>query len=169
LTLCSPYQPSLCIPVVQRACQNANRPELFGDPAVRLTAVVNSARTHKIYSTCDGDYSGAVKDATQIMVRRDPGCIPFTLSDPQRPSCDVVDVAVSGQTVPIPSCATSGGSTPCWRAEQKPDCSDLSPQSLGLTIDRGGQLASAGTYSRASCSCTVLDAGADAPPDASTD
>jgi hypothetical protein len=46
-----------CVPVVQHSCHNPDRPAHFGDPAVRLNAVVAAAPNHLLRSICDADFS----------------------------------------------------------------------------------------------------------------
>lgn len=64
-----------CVPVLQHSCRNQAHPEFFGDPAVRLNAVVRAAPRHMIASICGPDsrlapdYSAALSSAGQVIVR----------------------------------------------------------------------------------------------------
>ena len=85
-----------------------------------------------------------------------PACIPALLSDSEHPDCVVEDVTVDDngmdQIHEIPRCDLAMGSFPCWRVEDKAACKDLSPQSLGVTIDRNGVDPPADAAQRVFCS-----------------
>ena len=67
--------PSTCAvaspcPNLVASCASAANPAFFGDPTVRLSAVVNAGLTARLDSICDPDYSGALDGlARQIMAR----------------------------------------------------------------------------------------------------
>ncbi len=157
-----------CVPVLQHSCQNTAQPVFFGDPAVRLNTVVNSAANHAISSICDADYTGALQNLAKLIVSNiGGGCIPSPLAnvDTSQPSstwmpdCVVADVTqnMDGTTTqtPIPQCdnnnAMGASVYPCWSLDQKDTCSGGSPQSVGITINRNGQPAPPNTDASVAC------------------
>jgi hypothetical protein len=156
-----------CTPVLQHSCINPGNSAFDGDPAVRLNAVVNAAAAHAVSSICADDYSTALTTAARLIVSRlGLGCV--TASLPRDASgnlitdCTVEDVASnldgSTTTTNIPQC--TGTNFPCWRIEPKDQCgcpagaspcTPLSPDGLGMTIDRNGQPAPPNTTAQASC------------------
>ncbi|MSP58756.1 MAG: hypothetical protein EXR72_00155 [Myxococcales bacterium] len=146
-----------CVPVVQPSCQNNAQPEFFGDPAVRINAVINAAANHRISSICDQDFTPALDGLAQLIVSNlGTGCIPAALPDPNNPVCTVEDVTHSadGHTIvlEIVRCTAPNSSKyyPCWRVEKSDQCAG-SPQGLGLTIDRNSQPGPDNTETAASC------------------
>jgi hypothetical protein len=142
-----------CVPVLQHSCQNMAQPVFFGDPAVRINAVVGAAPNHAISSVCDADYTNAIENFGNLTFRfMGAGCLPYAIADPSAPNCVVEDVTMNldGSTTispPLPACAHE---YPCWRLETKPNCSSF-PQSLGITVDRAGMGAPANTTTRFYC------------------
>ena len=154
-----------CVPVLQHSCQNPVQPEFFGDPAVRLNTVIRSAKKSAIGSICDSNYAVALDSAAkEIVSALGGGCIPSAFPkdkvDPMKLDiqCTVEDVTSNpdGTTtvVSIPQCPENGpnpGQDPCWRIEPKNTCASLSPDGVGLTIDRAGQPAPDHTTAQVSC------------------
>jgi hypothetical protein len=161
-----------CVMRVQHSCQNKVQPAFFADPAVRLNAVINSAKHHQVTSICGQDPDHAAPDfkealqslAALITWQIGPGCIPALLPDPKAPNCTVQDVTTNpdgSQTIHVvPRCDQAGsGVFPCWKIEAKDQCAKAplgstqppSPQGLGMTIDRNGQPAPDGTDASVEC------------------
>ncbi len=139
-----------CDPFLQHSCQNAEHPEFFGDPAVRLNSVIQAAATNVLASICDSDYSTALKTvADKIRSGLPDGCITAPLTSTDAPDCIVEDLSPDGSVTDLPNC--SSGAIPCWTIGPNPKCDGKSPQGLGLTIDRGGQDAPQGTVARVFC------------------
>ncbi len=162
-----------CVPVLQHSCQNPAQPSFFGDPAVRLNAVINAANggaaaNHYIASICDADYTPALQAVAQkIIVSLGGGCIVSPLPDPKNPDCTAQDVTrnLDGTTTSktIPRC--DGSNTyPCWKVHAKKLCgaveddgncdqatNPIAPQCLGVTIDRGGMQAPDNTEAQVAC------------------
>ena len=138
-----------CVPVLQHSCVGAD-PRFFGDPAVRLNTVVRSVAQHRIWSICDSDYLGAMRDlAGRVVGQLGGGCLPddaFAKVTPEAVDCQVTDVAgdVDGAIQTIGRCEAGG--TPCWRLAAREGCSGLA-----LTIDRNGAPAPTGSYVSAGC------------------
>ena len=144
-----------CVPVLQHSCQNPQEPQFFGDPAVRLNTVVEAARHHAIFSICDTDYTSALQGiANLVVVTIGDGCIANALPDLANAQCTVEDVTENSdgtQTTSELSRCASQPSYPCWRLEAKPACEGVSPQGVGITVDRGGQAPPPNTVSRFRC------------------
>ena len=141
-----------CVPVVQHSCQNPAKPQFFGDPAVRIAAVIKSAANHQITSVCDDSYAGALGQIGNLIVATvGGGCFPAPLVQP--PDCDAFEVTINPDgtttTIRLPACGAAG--LPCWRFERKAACATISPDGLGLTVDRGGRPARDGTSVKISC------------------
>jgi hypothetical protein len=158
LVECSPLDEGSnppCVPVLQHSCQNQQAPVFFGDPAVRLNAVITAAGNHKLYSICDSGYTPAVRDLSALIVNHLGGdCLTGTLADPSRPICDVTDDTTnpngSHVMTPIPECDDPPSAYPCWTLGAKDLCTNA-PQGLGFTIERHGQPRPSYTTTTASC------------------
>ncbi|MGZ3439742.1 MAG: hypothetical protein ACXVDD_09500 [Polyangia bacterium] len=160
---CAPLDERTCLVKLQHSCQNAVAPAFFADPPVRLHAVLAAATKHVEASIC-GDDPTRAPDFSQVLgevaklIGRDlsPGCIPALLSDSEHPDCVVEDVTTddNGQDhiAEIPRCDLAMGAFPCWRVEDKAACKTVSPQSLGVTIDRNGVPAAPDTTLHVFCS-----------------
>ncbi|MSP62152.1 MAG: hypothetical protein EXR72_17820 [Myxococcales bacterium] len=145
-----------CVPVVQHSCQNNAQTEFFGDPAVRINAVINAAANHRVSSICDQDYAPALEGLAQLIVSNiGGGCIPANLPDVNDPDCVVEDVTrnPNGSTTvsEIPKCASPPSSYPCWTLGPKDTCASTSPQGVGITIDRNMQPAPDNTEASVAC------------------
>jgi len=151
-----------CAPVLQHSCQSPTNASFFGDPSVRLNAVVQSVAHGSVRSICDDDYSGAMRDlGSQIAAQLGLGCIAAALPpDPAQPpggflaDCTIKDVAeANGQqnAFAIPECTAPATTFPCWRVEHKDACAGRSPQGLGITIDRNGAPTPTNVNIKASC------------------
>ena len=161
---CAAASPS-CVVRLQHSCQNHVAPAFFADPAVRLDDVVLHAGDHVIARICGDDLDAAPDFSTVLtdVARRiephlRPGCIPAPLADPDDPDCVVEDVTATagGDAIrELPRCDRATGATPCWRVAETPECASASPQSLAVTIDRGGVPAPPDTTARVECSTVV--------------
>jgi hypothetical protein len=145
----------VCVPVLQHSCMNAANPGFFGDPAVRLNQVLNAATNHAVYSICDNDFTPAMQSIGQLISSQvGAGCVTDRLPDPTHPDCTAQDVTqnADGTTTvtQIPACSANQG-FPCWRIEQKAACATLSPDGVGVTIDRNGQSAPPNTTTQVIC------------------
>ncbi len=142
----------------------------FGDPGVRMNAVVSKAQNNTIASICDTDYKVALQGiGSKIVAALQPSCLSAPIKDETNPDCVVEDVTiVGGEEVrkSIPFCATSNGQKPCWTAKQVVNCPKVcnpikgTYQQFGVDIDRGGQMAPPNTTAQVSCA-TIAIAGQD--------
>jgi hypothetical protein len=159
---CGPMLASNCVVRLQHSCQNNAAPVFFADPAVRINALINKAKFHKITSICGDnlnqtpDYSGALRELAQLISSKiSPGCIPAKLTDAAHPDCSVKDVTTdaAGNQTPhvLPQCDATASVVPCWKAEVKTGCASFSPDSIGITIERGGLPAPAMTTASVEC------------------
>jgi hypothetical protein len=57
-------------PILSHSCRAANSNSLFGDPAVRLAAVVGAAYTSSQFSMCETDDTPALDDLAQKIIAR---------------------------------------------------------------------------------------------------
>jgi hypothetical protein len=162
---CGPTLSDSCIMRLDHSCQNVATTQslaFFADPAVRLNAVINSAKFHKVASICgddltkEPDYSTALQALAQLISSQiSPGCIAAPLTNLATPDCSVQDITENndGTESPlrVPSCASNGNKAPCWKIEVKSGCAKFSPQSVGMTIVRDVP-APANTTSSVECS-----------------
>jgi hypothetical protein len=139
-----------CVVVLQPSCTAPQNTQFYGDPAVRLRQVIDSAVNKQETSVCDTSYQSAMQSFGALIVSNIGGsCVTSPLADPNNPVCVVQDVISNsdGSTTidELPSCEKNGGTTPCWKIEARdpaecaPVCAnDGDPgQHFGLTIDRG--------------------------------
>jgi hypothetical protein len=149
-----------CVPMLEHSCRNQAKPFLTGDAAVRLNTVVRSARTNAITSLCDSDdVSPALTGLADLIFRRAvANCLPAPLLDAQNPDCAVADETQNsdGTVTSVPLARCGGGAFPCWRVDKQPACKSISPQSLGISIDRNGLPPPPDTRTRVACAvgCT---------------
>ena len=134
---------------LQHSCQNTVEPAFFADPPIRLHAVL-AASTGSVEASICGDDLTKAPDFSQVLKQVAarigggiaPAGIAALLADADRPDCVVEDVSTDDSgvdhTTEIPRCDLAMGAFPCWRVEDKPACKSLSPQSLGVVIDRNG-------------------------------
>ncbi len=69
-TPCSDQVNTPQCPIENHSCVNQADPLFFGDPAVRLATVIQSAVTSQSSSLCDGNFSPAIADLAQKIVAR---------------------------------------------------------------------------------------------------
>lgn len=132
---------------ISHSCVASDNASFFGDPAVRINAVVEKVQNHQITSICDTDYKSALEGiGNKIVAALQPSCLSSPIADVTNPDCVVQDVTtVNGVDMPkwIPNCGSNGGAVPCWKLQQLPDCpqvcnpQDCKFQQVGVTIDRG--------------------------------
>jgi hypothetical protein len=116
-------------PILQHSCVAASNSMFFGDPAVRLNAVVKTAKHSSLTSICDTDYTAAIQSLGDLIISQiGAGCLnsPIanrTVNGMSVPDCVVEDVTAlsdgSKMTKEIPSCAENGHVIPCWQVIDK--------------------------------------------------
>lgn len=163
-TECSGPLGQNCAVLVKHSCVAPSDHRFFGDPAVRLKSVVESAKNHQFTSICDTDYTQALQALGELIVSQiGAGCLNSPILDKENPDCVVEDVTAldDGTTAisPIKSCDATQGSTPCWKLETNDKCKPVTnpftgeSEQFGVTIDRGpGGSPPANTVARVSCS-----------------
>jgi hypothetical protein len=148
--------------VLHSCTQNAGE---YGDPAVRIEQWVRGFGDHGLaQSICAISFAPALAQiAGQLGRLLGPQCIPDNLVDIDlatpgiQPDCQVTDQYVNdqGQTVriPLPSCATTGGTPPCWSIDV--DALKCPGASLLLNVHRspGGLLPNGLTTSLSCAEC----------------
>jgi hypothetical protein len=145
---CGPQLSSTCVERLSHVCQNNVQQAFFADPAVRLNAVVNSAKFKQTSSICGDDlnkapdYTSALQALGKLISSQiSPGCIPAKLTNLMDPECIVEDVTENPdgtETITsIPSCTTApAGTFPCWQIGPNPQCATLSPDGVGISVQR---------------------------------
>ncbi|HWE27856.1 MAG TPA: hypothetical protein VHB97_07630 [Polyangia bacterium] len=153
-----------CVQRLNHVCQNNVSPPFFADPSVRLNAVVNSAKFKQTSSICGDDlnqapdFTSALQALGKLISSQiSPGCIPATLTDLNNPECIVEDVTENPdgtETITsIPACSTAGaGVFPCWTIAPNALCNGISPQGVGMSVNRNGVAAPANTNASVECS-----------------
>jgi hypothetical protein len=119
--------------VLGHSCSSPSDASLFGDPAVRLDAVV-TATGGLSRSICESNDDAFASDLEKrIGAALGDACVPGALADPFFPDCTI---EVNGDA--IHRCADGG--SPCWTVEADPACptqidpSDGSGQTLHLRL-----------------------------------
>jgi hypothetical protein len=151
------------------ACVAPTDTSFFGDPAVRIAAVVNQARHRAQTSICETDYKASVEGLGQLVnAALQPACMTRPLTDLVEPNCVVEDETAwpDGRITrtPIPRCTASSTTTrPCWQLTAMPLCQpvcnplDGQTQQIGVEIDRGGQQAPPNTTAHVTCEVVPSD------------
>jgi hypothetical protein len=113
-------------PILNHSCIAATNMLFFGDPAVRINTVVQSAKHNHLTSICDTDYTSAINALGDLIVSAiGAGCLnsPIANRADGTPDCVVTDVTAnpdgSTSTVEVPSCAENGHVVPCWQVIDK--------------------------------------------------
>jgi hypothetical protein len=155
-----------CAVLLQHSCfaPPPNDTTFFGDPGVRLSSVVNSAKHNQYTSICDTDYSSAITALGNLIVSQiGAGCLSSPVSNPDDPDCVVEDVTIDPMTglesiAEIPSCVRNGATPTCWKLAQNDKCNPIinpvtcMPEQFGIAIDRGpGGQPPANTSARVAC------------------
>ncbi len=170
-----------CMVRLQHSCQNHVAPAFFGDPPVRLNAVIRSVKKSAITNICGDDldkspqYDQALKKlGTLIQSGISEGCIPAPvktvgntddiLADADCVVEDVTHTETGDVVTEIVNCGHNPGAFPCWKVEQKDFCTKIidgvvrSPQGIGVTIERNGLAAPPSTTAQVSCSTVATPA-----------
>jgi hypothetical protein len=151
---------------LSHSCIASTDANFFGDPGVRLNAVISKAQNNTITSICDTDYKSALQAiGMKIVAALQPSCLTAPIADESKPDCVVEDVTVvNGDEVhkSIPFCANAGGAKPCWTTKQVAECQKIcNPktgtfQQFGVDIDRGGAMAPPNTTAQVSCATIAI-------------
>jgi hypothetical protein len=124
---CADQPNTAMCPILNHSCVAAADPtHFFGDPAVRLSTVVQSAKNNNLTSICDTDYTSAINALGQLIVSAiGAGCLnsPIANRADGTPDCVVEDVTAnpdgSTTTKEIASCAENNHVVPCWQVIDK--------------------------------------------------
>lgn len=154
-----------CVPVLQHSCVNSNKTQFFGDPSIRLNEVINSVAQKQITSICEDSYAPALDAAAKLIVTSlSVGCLPDVLPKDNAGNV-LIDCFVQDQTIrsdgvsllaEVTQCDRYHSHMPCWNISVTSACADLSPDGVGLIIDRGltnGQPTLASPHTTAIVSC----------------
>jgi hypothetical protein len=113
-------------PILNHSCIAAANAQFFGDPAVRINSVVQSAKHNNLTSVCDTDYTSAINALGDLIVSAiGAGCLNSPIANRANgfPDCVVTDVTAnpdgSTSTTEVPSCAENGHVVPCWQVVDK--------------------------------------------------
>jgi hypothetical protein len=157
---------------ISHSCVAPDNAAFFGDPSVRLSAVINAAMNKQITSICDTDYKTALEGIGQKIVSAlQPSCLTSPIKDPNNPDCVVEDVTIVAgeeQRRGLPYCPDAPGTFPCWQLKTIDKCNpvcnpvDLKNQRIGVEINRNGQPAPDNTTAQVSCNTIAIpNQGAD--------
>jgi hypothetical protein len=123
---CADQTNTMSCPILNHSCVAATNALFFGDPAVRLSSVVASAKHNNLTSICDTDYTAAIQALGDLIISQiGAGCLnsPIANRADGTPDCVVEDVTAnpdgSTTTKEIPSCAENGHVVPCWQVIDK--------------------------------------------------
>ena len=124
-TPCADQQAPSC-PILNHSCIAPTDPNFFGDPAIRVNDVVNSAHNHNLTSICDTDYTSAIQALGDLIISSiGVGCMnsPVENRADGTPDCVVTDVKTnpdgSQSSQEVPSCAQNNHTVPCWQEVNK--------------------------------------------------
>ena len=129
-----PIDGKTCAVVLQHSCIASTNTSFFGDPAVRISEVINSSINKQLTSICDTSYQAALQSLGQLIISKiGAGCIDSPFEDPTNPDCIVENITANndGSTTitEVPSCTpdaqgnvTASTSAPCWELQSKPIC-----------------------------------------------
>jgi hypothetical protein len=179
-----PVDGKSCAVVLQHSCIDPQNTSFIADPAVRISAVINSVQKNQITSLCDQPgYKSVLQALGQLIISNiESGCISAPFADANVPDCTVEDITTNADgsttTTAIPSCAINGNVMPCWQLQSKAVCPtdpnapavpgccfttcahDGDPgQHFGLTVTRATQGPPPNTTTHASCVTAPLDGG----------
>jgi hypothetical protein len=134
-----------CAVVLQHSCISPANTAFFGDPAVRIRAVINSIANsqHKQNtSICDQDYTSALQSIGTVVgaTSSGSGCVAGMFQDPTNPQCTVT---LDGN--PLPRC--DSGMFPCWKIQTSSTCGTQP----SLAVDWNGGMQPAGSTLQATC------------------
>ncbi len=150
--------------ILQRSCTYG---EQFAMPAVRTASFLGQFPSSIRESICTPDLSDALVQIGATLKRSwgDP-CWEGTLEDMSpadgvQAECTVSDYrkfpdGSSQEIATIPACGN--GQIPCWRIEEDSAKCYYTPTAMKIVVDRGGALAPADTFFKASC-VTTDDSG----------
>ena len=112
------FQPSVpSCPVLEHSCVSASNPQIFGDPAVRLSAVMSSTVNSVSASICDDDDNGLLGSVADAMgARMRAGCLPGAVVDLNETGCNVT---IGGADAPR---CDGTERLPCWDLVEDPGC-----------------------------------------------
>jgi hypothetical protein len=163
-----PVDGKTCAVVLQHSCIDPQNSAFFGDPAVRISAVIGSVppMNQQLASICDQPgYKSALEGIGNLINnKRGLGCIDSPFADASNPDCTVEDVGIRTLATidEIPRCDRSGGATPCWHLVSKAMCpsicvSDGDPgQHFGITIERGTSEPPPFSFARVECATLAI-------------
>jgi hypothetical protein len=113
-------------PILNHSCIATTNSAFFGDPAVRVNAVVSSAKHKNLTSICDTDYTAAIDALGDLIISQlGAGCLnaPVANRADGAPDCVVEDVTANpdGTTTikEIPWCGSNGNAPTCWELVDK--------------------------------------------------
>ena len=162
-----------CIVALQHSCQNSVQTAFFGDPPLRLDAVIKSQKLNTSSNICGDDasmtpdYSSSLaKVAGLIVSALKPSCLIAPLKSVStngsvRPDCVVQDV-VGAQVTTLPYCPDAPNTFPCWQEKENAQCPKLCDPTTGklvqpgITIERNGMKAPDGDQANISCNTIAL-------------
>jgi len=109
-------QPQAAI-VLEPACQSADDPQVFADPAVRLTTVVRAAKSHAVHSICQTDYAPIFQALTNQLATRTEAvrCLPYAVDNLKKCEASESSCIIGKLVRSLAACDAIATNRPCWR------------------------------------------------------
>jgi hypothetical protein len=128
-------------PQIEHSCTSGNGDGSFADPPVRIAQFVAAFGNNGVTaSICDDDYASSMKAiAARLGTLINPMCVGGTIQTDTNgnPNCWVINQVTTGaatKNIAVASCATNGGSPPCWTLTP-PDATNGCPAATrGLSV-----------------------------------
>jgi hypothetical protein len=127
---------------IEHSCMAASN-GVFGDPAVRIKEAADAFGVRGVFQTiCIDDFKSVLQViASNVAQPLMPACVDAPAAN--GPGCTVIDRWTNDsherEAARLPSCADSGGKTPCWSLVD--DDTICRPETKHLVIDRTGAVA----------------------------
>jgi hypothetical protein len=143
-------------PFVQHSCVSGDAPPTYADPAVRLAQAVAGFGSHGFLGSICDDTMGPTLNAISTRLSRPMAAACVPTPEPAGPGCTVVDRGTDDRgnrtATRVPSCADSGGATPCWHLVD--DAAACGAGQQRLEVDRGGVVAQAVRFTAIDCTAS---------------
>jgi hypothetical protein len=167
---CSPLSPTCAVTLVH-SCNASDT--FYGDPSVRLSAVLNASAGSQETSICAMDYTSALQAlGMKIVSKIGVACLSSPILDSSKPDCIVEDRSNVDDSVidEIQSCAITNNVQPCWQYAENDKCPQvINPQNNSVTqgsisIERDMSTIPVGSHARVACATIAHSSGGSTQP-----